>query len=1024
MLKQEREQEHHYEYEQQQEQERERESMLLPGFSKPLPTDQSWHAPPTLNHPSLFPSFYTSPSFWTAARDVDHFHPSISFSHRFVLLRCFLEDGNWSWKRVRPTEISQMDMNLTTSDSPKQPLFSRSTENLRPRFPRTTNFNLLERPFSALYRHRIHELSDIREVSGSSKGRTVRNQRPTLTTVGPSKPNLALPQSRLNKTSDSLSSEYTTPGAKPPAPPATPPRGLGTRAPSALSLPLTDVPLRRSSASFLGGHSATGSQSVSVSDLPSWKLPGPTQAGQSVPSRGRSDSPVQAAIQKDALASELLRHAASRTFIKTSPPLDVVENGNLRHPRVEMTVKLPSPLFVGGGTIEGQVALKVDANTSTKSKLKPIHISKLSVDIIDLEEVSDGRRWIFLSLATELFDHEHPPPSSLVSSQDSISTTEQLWQLKSGSSAAVPFCINLPLNIGPPTYFSKQAGIRYLFCPTATIKTGSKQSMIRQTWNIQMLTVHDPRKALASLPDPLLASDSVSMTHNGQVETCRLTAGLHRQAWVNGAALFVDIHIANNTSKSVKKVEVQIEKSTLWYSHAAAGTVESSASHLRLPKKTDKEYAATAITKKSREWDGVPPHASEVRTCNIDVPPGHVTISTGRYFEVRYFLNVTITVGMFKTVTIQMPILLIHMNSLDILPNSLAQVAAAIALKRARTVPVNGNAPLYSPYHQGQAFTAPRRQPLDRLRNRATSMGDDISTLAYDLENSPRKYGQNSFLHHSSRKTATSIANPFDNLENMVPRRPSISASSHHHHVRHPSCYHCQVLCAEFGLTSLSATVPAGAILPRLQLSTSGLGFSDNEFEISPDSPPRTIILRESERKMINHQRELHLQRQASQKSRQTERPPHASGDWDTEKEPLLDIPYWGWENVAAAHSAGPKLPDYGNQSRFNSIAATFGNMQEREDHPFLYRAKFEKARTVFEKKADSSTRPENGPARARSRTNPENMGLGPIARTARQRRVARSAERRSGSDMPRMSIDGPGPSMETRKPRGRAMRG
>jgi Arrestin (or S-antigen), C-terminal domain len=920
---------------------------------------------------------------------------------------------------------SEKDMNLRLSDSPKLSLFSRSTDNLRPRFPRTTNINLFERPFSALSRHRIHELSDIREVSGSSKGGTVRKHKPTLTTVGPSEPKLTLPQSGLNKTSDSLSSEYTTPSANPPAAAATPPRGLGSRAPSALSLPLTDVPLRRSSASFLGGHSATGSRGVSVSDFPSWKLPGPAQAGHSVPSRGRSDSPVRAAIQKDAIASELLRHSASRTFIKTSPPLDVVENGNLRHPRVEMTVKLPSPLFVGGGTIEGQVALNVDANTSTKSKLKPIHISKLSVDIIGLEEVSDGRRWIFLSLATELFDHKHPPPSSLVSSQDSISTTEQLWPLKSGSSAAVPFCINLPLNIGPPPYFSKQAGIRYLFCPTATIKIGSKQRLIRQTWNIQMLTVHDPQKALASLPDPLLASDSVSMTHNGQVETCRLTAGLHRQAWVNGAALFVDIHITNNTSKSVKKIEVQIEKSTLWYSHAAAGTVESSASHLRLPKKTDKEYAATAITKKSREWDGVPPHASEVRTCNIDVPLGHVTISTGRYFEVRYFLNVIITVGMFKTVTIQMPILLIHMNSLDILPNSLAQVAAAIELKRARTVPVNGNAPLYSPYHQGQAFTAPRRQSLDRLRNGTTSMGDDISALTYDLENSPRKYGQNSFLHHSSRKTATSIANPFDNLENMVPRRPSVSASSHHHHVRHPSCYHCQLLGAELGRKSSSATVPAGPTLPRLQLSTSGLGFSDSEFEISPDSPPRKVMLSESERKMINQQRELQLQRQASQKSRQTERPPRASGDGDIEKEPLLDIPYWGWKNVAAAHTAGPKLPDYGNRSRFNSIAAvTSGNMQEPEDHPFLDRAKFEKARTVFEKKAESSTRAENGPARTRSRTNPESMGLGTTARPARQRRVARSAERKSGSGMPRMSIDGPGPSMETRKPRGRPMRG
>lgn len=544
-----------------------------------------------------------------------------------------------------------------------------------------------------------------------------------------------------------------------------------------------------------------------------------------------------------------------------------------------------------------------------------------------------------------------------------------------------------------------------------------------------MLTVHDPEKALGSLQDPLLASDSVSLTNNGQVGTCKLTAGLHRQTWVDGAAIFVDIHVANNTSKSVKKIEILIEKSTLWYSHAAAGTAEKSASHLRLPKKTEKEFIASSRTKKSREWDGVAPHASEVRTCSIDVPRGHVTISTGRYFEVRYFLNVIITIGMFKTVAVQLPITLIHMNSLDILPNSLAQVAAAIELKRARTVPVDEDAPLYPPYHQGQAFSAPRRQSLDRLRNGGSSMGDDINALAHELETSPRRYHRQ-FIQHHNRKTATSIATSSGKLENLVPRRPSVSASSHHHHhSRHPSCYHCQLLSGDLGRKSSSATVGHGPILPRLQLSTSGLGFSDSEFEIGPDFPPRKVMLSESERKMINQQRELRLQREVSQKSRQVERPPRTSGDVDFEKERVHELqqeyPHWGWKNVAAAPNAGPKLPDYGNRSRFNSIAAmTAGGTKEPDNHPFMEREKYDRARTVFEKKPIGDTRNDNGPRRARSRTNPEGMGYGPSGRPPRQRRSTRSTDRRSGSCMPRLSVDGPGLSMERRNTRGRVVRG
>ena len=180
---------------------------------------------------------------------------------------------------------------------------------------------------------------------------------------------------------------------------------------------------------------------------------------------------------------------------------------------------------------------------------------------------------------------------------------------------------------------------------------------------------------------------------------------------------------------------------------------------------------------------------------------------------------------------------------------------------------------------------------------------------------------------------------------------------------------------------------------------------------------------------MINEQRELQLQHEASQKSRQTERPARPSADGDTEKERvhelLQDNAYWGWKNVAAAPNAGPKLPDYGNRSRFNSIAAvTALDTKELEDHPFLDRDKHDRARTMFEKRAVGEPRIEKGPTRARSRTNPEGMGMGLATRPQRQRRTARSADRRSGTGMSRPSVDGPGPSMEVRKSRGRAVRG
>ena len=577
-----------------------------------------------------------------------------------------------------------------------------------------------------------------------------------------------------------------------------------------------------------------------------------------------------------------------------------------------MSLQTPAHLFVGGGTIEGHILLTIDGGSARKTKPKPLFISRLSIDVLGVEEVTDGRRWIFLSLGTELFDEQHPPPASLVATQTPASGPELFWPLQPAS-AVVPFCLNLPLNIGPPPYAAKQACIRYILCATAYVKPAGTLALIRQSFEIQMLTVHDPEKALSSLPTPLLATEQLSIPHGHATRNIKLTAGLHRQTWVNGAMIFVDVHIMNNSSKTLRKVEVQLEKTTLWYSHAAAGTTEKSATHLRLPKRSDNEIVCTSIIKKSKDWKGVPSNTSEVRTCDLEVPRGHVTISTGRYFEVRYFLNVVVTVAMFKTIAVQLPVTIIHMNSLDIVPNSLAQVAASIEAKRARTVPVTDEA-IYPPFRQGQAFTAPRRQSLDRMRRASGSLGmDDLAALTRDLDDSPRRFARDSTQGHRHKTTTSNtLSGEYHPLGRL-----SMAPSSHHHHTRHNSCYHCHLQDTDnpqHSRRNSSLTSVPGPKLPRLQLSTSGLGFSDSEFEIAPDSPPRKVMLSERERKLILQERELRLQRQLSQKDRSgqqlVQRQPslNMSTNGAADKE-QLNAPhggYWGWRNVAAQPMARP----------------------------------------------------------------------------------------------------------------------
>lgn len=70
-----------------------------------------------------------------------------------------------------------------------------------------------------------------------------------------------------------------------------------------------------------------------------------------------------------------------------------------------------------------------------------------------------------------------------------------------------------------------------------------------------------------SLPSPLTASDEWVRPRESALDIVRVTAGLHRQVWVSGTSIYVDVHIANNSRKMIKKIELQLERDILCYKH-------------------------------------------------------------------------------------------------------------------------------------------------------------------------------------------------------------------------------------------------------------------------------------------------------------------------------------------------------------------------------------------------------------------------------------------------------------------------
>lgn len=170
-------------------------------------------------------------------------------------------------------------------------------------------------------------------------------------------------------------------------------------------------------------------------------------------------------------------------------PLDMLEVPELSHVRVSIDTHVTAPLFMGGGTVEGQIQLKIDGGSATsRRKSRPaMSIGRIAVDVLGVEAVQ-GRQHMFRNLAVELVDENHSPPSTMVVA--SQKRFDAFWEVQP-SVSVLPFRVNLPINMGPPPYKSKHASIKYILCATVMIKIAGKVHHVRQSHEIAVLTVHD-----------------------------------------------------------------------------------------------------------------------------------------------------------------------------------------------------------------------------------------------------------------------------------------------------------------------------------------------------------------------------------------------------------------------------------------------------------------------------------------------------------------------------------------------------
>ena len=240
---------------------------------------------------------------------------------------------------------------------------------------------------------------------------------------------------------------------------------------------LCSIPERRSSRQL----------NTAASTVPTATRPPRSQSvGTDVPPKGESTSPLR--------RPHAVRKAPSRTFVPTTWPTDLLVAPILTHARVCLAIRLSSPIFMGGATVEGVVCIQIDGgNPEKKRKLKQaLSLRTLSVTLVGIERCK-ARQEMFRVLQTDLIDQEHPPPATMALD----TSLDGCWDV-APSESHLPFCLDLPVAMGPPPYKSKKVGISYWLSALLEFTIASKKHLVRQSREVTILTVHD-RKCLIVL---------------------------------------------------------------------------------------------------------------------------------------------------------------------------------------------------------------------------------------------------------------------------------------------------------------------------------------------------------------------------------------------------------------------------------------------------------------------------------------------------------------------------------------------
>ncbi|GJE99637.1 arrestin C-terminal domain-containing protein [Phanerochaete sordida] len=396
-----------------------------------------------------------------------------------------------------------------------------------------------------------------------------------------------------------------------------------------------------------------------------------------------------------AIVPEYARHAPDR---KARREHAVAYEQAKARARVEVDIVLESNVCVQGGHLRGHIKVRI---RKRGRKEGVILLSEGKIRVVGYEVVASED-------AHHTFFHCGAPLSAVTDASANLYTSAPDGE---GFAPGVeglhvmPFAFKLPTDssFGSPKGMLTLTGgalVRYIAMVSMKVRDSDtgKRSIAHFYRQCEVWPYLDPATILRSAPRPLQASAAKSLALLGNSSKVKLTAQMHRLHWAAGSRCPVNLHVGNDSKKTVKSLVLTLVRTITVFrprpglnagGDRDADACQTATTHKAVAESVLEMCEGVARGHASAKgwWTGVPPGREFDFIHYIQLPADALSITRSRLLEVEYSIRVTISAGSLSPdVSVTLPVRIFNLISIDPPPSAGLLSAAGAYIKSSQSL--------------------------------------------------------------------------------------------------------------------------------------------------------------------------------------------------------------------------------------------------------------------------------------------------------------------------------------------------